>query len=626
MPSLLATTVPSYSSRTRSLPANILQQGRRQSTLANIVLRKKNEVDVVLEGSADYVHSYSTYDEISGNVELRLEKDTPIDDLVITFEGQTATYVEKIATTAPTTGRTTGKHTFLKLLQPLEGDDLPADRILRGGETYKVPFLFNVPDRLLPYVCSHKVDNGEVRKHHTQLPPSLGDPSTSGDGNTLMDDLAPSMSKISYGIRARVTQRLAASNKVVEIAEKIERIRLVPQRDEEPPVAMSDEADFCLRKEKSVKKGLFKIGKVGRITAETVQPKSFRLSHPSKKVNQPITTITTINLRFDPLSPEDMPPSLGNLATKMRIYTFFGAAPYKILPEIFRCDNWSSLHGVYPESLELSSRNLSTVSWTKHDPSSRSSSTSSAEDLSRRPSAYSTLSAASSIPEPSSAYTSNSPFYTAQVLVPVSLPDPHTSKNPKVFVPSFHSCIVSRTYTLEFNLAYHASTSNVGNAHIVLKTPVQISQEGGTPPAVVDESDEQIVAEIERQFGLYEQQQLEHELGLESPAYEVEDRPLIDRRGTVAGPIGIMPRAGLGSIPEQRRASQSNAPPPEYQSLGVNRRRTAENVREVQVGPARTQSVSASDHSSVMHTSSGASGYVYGSARMDATIARAFAW
>jgi len=502
----------------------VVPAGRRGSAIATAIgLRKRSEIDVVLDGEPDYIHSYSTFDEINGHIDIRFEKDTLFHDLSVTFEGVSNTYVEKVASTAPTTGRTTGRHTFLKVQQPINPDLLPEDGIFEGGVTYTLPFNFVVPDRLLPFICTHKVDHEEMRKEHTQLPPSLGDPSVSGEGRVLMDDLAPDMSKIIYSIRARVT-RWNAVGRLLELADKSQRIRVIPAREEAPPLNIDElESDHVMRKEKNVKKGFFKIGKTGRLVAETNQPKSLHLPHPSKRTGETIATMATVNLRFDPATPEEVPPLLDSIVSKLKVYTFFGAAPYKAIPELRKCDNWSSLHGVYPETISLASRCLSTVSWERHDGTSRQNSSSSSA-LSRRPSAYST-SSTSSILEPSSSYQAGSPFYTATILVPVALQNASSSNRPKVLVPTFHSCIVSRTYSLELNLSYRTPGASIAASHVVLNSPVQISAEGGTPPAGELESDQAILAEIEEQFGMYEARQLremdlQQDLGLETPGYE----------------------------------------------------------------------------------------------------------
>lgn len=594
MPPFLTTTIPSYSGRARSLPT--VPATRRGSAIANAIgLRKRSEVDIVLDGEPDFIHSYSTFDEIKGHIEIKFEKDTSFHDLSITFEGVSLTYVEKIASTAPTTGRTTGKHTFLKVQQPINPDSLPEDGIFLGGTSYTLPFHFVVPERLLPFICTHKVDHEEMRKEHTQLPPSLGDPSVSGEGHVLMDDLAPDMSRIIYTIRARVT-RFNAVGRLLELVDKTQRIRIVPAREEAPPLNVDElESDHVMRKEKNVKKGLFKISKTGRLVAETAQPKSLHLPHPSKRTSEPIATMATVNLRFDPASPEDVPPQLDSIVSKLKVYTFFGAAPYKAIPEVRKCDNWSSLHGIYPETISLSSRCLSTVSWVRHDGSERQSFSSSSE-LSRRPSAYST-SSTSSILEPSCAYQAGSPFYTAAILVPVALQNVSGSNRPKVLVPTFHSCIVSRTYALELNLSYRTPGASIAASHVVLKSPVQISAEGGERPVHGPESDEAILAEIEEQFGMYEARQLQEielqqELGLtlESPGYEevvtsVTTPLLGTRHMSLAMPVERSRQ--VQSVSTQPIGAMQSAPPEYHVGSGFN----TSSARDRLGGP-RTTSVS----------------------------------
>jgi hypothetical protein len=67
---------------------------------------------------------------------------------------------------------------------------------------------------------------------------------------------------------------------------------------------------------------------------------------------------------------------------------------------------------------------------------------------------------------PASKDYKNGTFYTTQILVPVTLP---MNKN---FIPTFHSCLVSRTYTLGMHFSAH------GGHSLNLKVPVQICAEG----------------------------------------------------------------------------------------------------------------------------------------------------
>lgn len=480
-------------------------------------LRRRSGIDVVLDGKDDFIRTYSTFDRIKGHVALHFEKDTYIGDLIISFEGVAQTYVEKIASASPTAGRTTGKHTFLRMLQPISSESLPEDMLAKANTTYEIPFTFVVPDQLLPYICSHKTEHAEVKKAHLQLPPSMGDPMLSGEGSVLMDDLAPDMAKISYYIKTRVGKANSATGKLSDIEEKLARMRIVPTRAEEPPLSIDgDNKSYCLRKEKNVRKGVFKIGKKsGRLTAEVTQPSSLRQPPLSSTDRKPVTTITSVILRFDPVHYQEQPPQLGNLSAKLRAYTFFGAAAFKTFPEPLKHDHWSTLHGVYPTSVGLSCRNIGSVVWTKHDSEDRKASIASARSdntVSRRDSNYSSASSDStnssvSIPAASSSYDSTLPFYTAKVLVPISLPQSLTAdddetlagsptsrnafKNKKItFVPTFNACVISRTYTLELGLSFGAAKSDGSSANallastVTLRTPIQISQEGmAYPPA-----------------------------------------------------------------------------------------------------------------------------------------------
>ncbi|KAK5945597.1 hypothetical protein PMZ80_002802 [Knufia obscura] len=495
---------------------------RRGSTTLEALargMRKKSELEIVLDGKDEFVRTYSTFDQIKGHIQLKFEKDTLISDLSIVFEGQAQTYVEKVATASPTIGRTTGRHTFLRVQQPISPESLPEDMLGKANTAYIVPFTFIVPDRLLPYICSHKTANDEVKKAHLRLPPSIGDPMLSGVGNALMDDLSPEMARICYSIKAKVGKASPATGRTIHSEEKIARIRIVSAREEEPPLSIDEQStSYVLRKEKNVRKGVFKIGKkLGRLTAEVTQPRSLNLPVPASATKSSVTTMAAVTLRFDPATLQEQPPQMANLVAKLKVNTFFGAAAYTVIPEVAKFNNWSTMHGLYPETVALSCRNIGSVAWTKHNPEdSKRTGGNGLDELQRRDSNFSTVSSTSSsslasIPGASSSYDSSLPFYTAKVLVPVSLP--HTSvsdeeglgtsikspvglnRNSKriIFTPTFHSCLVSRSYTLELGLSFHpassagSSSNALTQSSMTLRTPIQISQEGAiAPPAEME--------------------------------------------------------------------------------------------------------------------------------------------
>jgi hypothetical protein len=68
---------------------------------------------------------------------------------------------------------------------------------------------------------------------------------------------------------------------------------------------------------------------------------------------------------------------------------------------------------------------------------------------------------------PSTAFSGDT-YYTASVVIPISLP------NNKTFVPTFHTCLISRTYSLDLSLTYHTPGTNVLTPTISLRLPVQV--------------------------------------------------------------------------------------------------------------------------------------------------------
>jgi hypothetical protein len=64
------------------------------------------------------------------------------------------------------------------------------------------------------------------------------------------------------------------------------------------------------------------------------------------------------------------------------------------------------------------------------------------------------------------------PFYTATILVPITLPAN------KTWIPTFHSCIVSRVYAIDLSLSVHTPGTGVPATSVVLHLPVQIAANG----------------------------------------------------------------------------------------------------------------------------------------------------
>jgi hypothetical protein len=300
------------------------------------------------------------------------------------------------------------------------------------------------------------------------LPPSLGDPDLAGFGGTLLDDLAPEMSKIGYAIKVRIAHQRGTEG-ISVLAEKAKKVRIKPAFVEQPPLNIDGNDEYRPKQAKTLRKGFFK-GKLGTLSARTAQPKPLVIPGARTTYNKPITTMAKVVLRFDPSEDGHEPPKLGSMATKLKVTTWFASAPRQSLPSRHTL-GFDVSQGAYSENVTLSNLCIASAQWEMHD---ATESPVTEDSLARRDSGISDCSAASTNAEaafvagvlPASKDYKNGTFYTAQVLVPITLP------GHKNFIPTFHSCLVSRIYTLSMKFAAQ------GGPGMHLKVPIQICADG----------------------------------------------------------------------------------------------------------------------------------------------------
>jgi hypothetical protein len=278
------------------------------------------------------------------------------------------------------------------------------------------------------------------------------------------DDLAPEMSKITYAIKVRVLRNRDEDDKEVVLVEGHKKIRVVPAVPETPPMSLGHgEHDYVLSKTKVLRKGMFS-GKLGQITVSAAQMGALILPSPTSQSATPATTMATLNLRFDPHTASSEPPKLGGLTTKIKAITFYAARPAAALPtRMSMLSQYETTRGIYHTTQSLSSRCVESVAWTKQDPKPVGK---------RRNSEWSTCSSDCSESRLETEHKESFAYYLATVLVPITLP------TTKTWVPTFHSCIVSRVYTIDLSLTVHTPGTGVPSSSISLHLPVQIAATG----------------------------------------------------------------------------------------------------------------------------------------------------
>ncbi|EUC46676.1 hypothetical protein COCMIDRAFT_92173 [Bipolaris oryzae ATCC 44560] len=460
-----------------SITSAVVHQDRMQTLGNQIGYKARNmtmlgqpTIDISLHADrgqqSKFVMSYSSMDTIDGTVTITAQHDTRFEDIDISFTGTTQVYVDRMTSTPTMTGRTEAKHRFLTLRQPIDKSIFPDPRIFEAGRAYQIPFTFTVPSQLLPRACSHDVVSDHIRDAHLQLPPSIGDADLAGFGSTLLDDLAPDMSKITYSIQVKIAH-IRGSEGISVLTEKIKKVRVKPAFPEQPPLNIDNSPDYRQRQERTVKKGLFK-GKLGKLSARTVQPSPLVIPGARSTEGKLITTMAKLILRFDPADETNLPPKLSSLTTKLKVSTFYASAARKCMPTRSALA-YDLSQGLYSEYVPLSTLCIASAQWTKHGAESNPPPAS----FLRRDSGISDCSTNSECEEafangilPGSSVYNQGVFYTTQVLVPVTLP---MTRN---FIPTFHSCLISRVYALTLQFSVHGSLS------LSLKVPIQICAQG----------------------------------------------------------------------------------------------------------------------------------------------------
>ncbi|KAH6658981.1 arrestin [Truncatella angustata] len=405
---------------------------------------------------------YTSSSSVSGHVQIEVSKDTQFDKVQILFMGTGKSRMDGVRSPHITS------HTFLKLEMPIPESSYPAPRIYEAGQSYRIPFNFVIPRHLTLNACNHNIDSDAVKDSHLCLPPSMG----SWGGK---DDLAPDMSTVEYTVVARLFAEEDHTRKLTKIMEMSYPVRILPAHPESPPLHVTPRDKlYKMSKTKTLRKSII-AGKVGKLTATVKQPSAVMLSSDATSAT---TTAAQVDLVFDPSSSLSLPPTVTGVSSKLSAVTYYCAGAINGFPNMgewvraFGADS----RGSYPSSVSLAATHIDKLRWRQN-----------IKMEARRGSAASTTTTATSdsIESVSDAGRTGqdsdpdrrrgskdsskeeSPIYhTASFRVPIDLP-----VHKKLFIPSFHSCIVSRVYVLWLTVSLSCGGNNT---NIMLGVPLQI--------------------------------------------------------------------------------------------------------------------------------------------------------
>ncbi|RYP53935.1 hypothetical protein DL768_001247 [Monosporascus sp. mg162] len=476
---------------------------------------------------------YTSSSPISGYVSINTQYDVRFDSLQILLLGTAKTRVDGVSVPQTTC------HTFLKLTMPIPESCYPVPRVLEAGHTYRVPFNFVIPDQLTINACSHTVLNDAVRDYHLRLPPTVG----SWDRN----DLAPTMARVEYAIKARVLRHEEGAVAATKVLEENQEIRVLPAAPEEAPLSITENDKlYAVSKRKTMRRTILS-PKLGRLTVSAAQPAAVMLSPDGRSAT---ATDAQLDFGFEPASAECAPPRVTAVSAKILAVTYFSASGIRCLPNL---GDWSRNFG-YEGS--------GSYSTTTSIPSSSSSSAPACKvgwkqqhlrAHTRRDSGYGSdlLSDSDHSGEaggegPQWAITKTTKakgnktasdkatvYHTASLQVPIRLP---TDK--KIFLPTYHSCISSRAYVLWLTVSVSSGGSS---SSLMLGVPLQIGVKAAVPS--IDPSTGPLPPSFETAVEEAEADAYLRPRVLSPPAVEFNHQHQQEQGGAPPGYADLRPRA-----------------------------------------------------------------------------------
>ncbi len=386
---------------------------------------------------------YTTGAAITGEAVLRLPRDTHFDRVALQLAGVAATRnymtpeIDQVL------------HHFLLLDMPPAQQQkktdpdhhhppaLPADGVLRAGQTYTLPFHFVVPDRLPLGACAHACEHPSVREHHLRLPPT-----TRAWGDR--DDASPDTARVQYCISVAVLQKTVFMPELVSVLRGHRQVNVLPVYPEDAPldIGLGDKREYKLSASKALRKSLVS-RKLGTVVAQAAQPGAVRLSADAREASP---ARIALNLRFLPSAhtagstDEASLPVVHSITAKLITKTYYN----------------TSHMGGFPDRDYRHELNFGPSLY------------------------YSDTGRATSLPfalaEGWQLQKGAEGAWAAALDAAFQLPIDHR----KVLLPTFHSCLLSRTYTLRLGLSV-----GPGHTSVTLSLPLQLIVKGAGLSAAV---------------------------------------------------------------------------------------------------------------------------------------------
>lgn len=394
---------------------------------------------------------YTSGSTISGFVTITAQTQIPFQDVQVDLIGKTTTCGHAFQYGTPFV-----THIFMQLQMPISASTLPLSRTLEVGRSYNIPFVFVVPDQLSPAVCGH--ENTAVWERHLRPPPSIG--------VWGCDDLTGGSAQVNYMIRARLILGKDKRGNAQYLDENYP-IMVFPIFPEQPPLHINtSDSEYCLVKTKTIK--TITRTKMGVIRASATQPRPIVICLDDLGTSH---SQIPIDLEYIPGSPGGTCPGIRIKSATIETFTSFRLGQAGHLPDHQqRPSNTASPIAPWSTSHRLVLDCTNQVTWERKQPFC------SVENSQIR-APESTRSTREHVTETSKCSSSS---FVSQQFVPSKIESYKTRliqsfKLPTeklFFLPTFYSCLLSRTYRIRLTLAVTIGTYGTT---VSLVLPLQVA-------------------------------------------------------------------------------------------------------------------------------------------------------
>ncbi|OHW99175.1 arrestin [Colletotrichum incanum] len=362
---------------------------------------------------------YTSGSHVTGVVAVCSDTNLPFHCIQITLVGTARTRVDMLPVPKIT------NDVFLNLDMPITKTSHSLGQTFIARQTNEVRFDFTVPHMLHKDPCD-SISGEHSHDQHMRLPPTMG--------SWEKDDMSPTMAQVEYQVVARVLHKFSSNHK--DTIEASQPIKVLPAFPEDPPLGVNDrDARYNLSRTKSVRRNLLSVKK-DQIIIRASQPEAVHISIGGYQLPSSQPSIT-LDCTFESSSAVSFPPEITLGQIKLEAQTWFTGTPMKVVPDLGNPRDTAGLrHELrYSTNVKLSTTDTGVILWHK--------------DNGEEEQKLNT--------------------WRSKTKIPIRLPTVH-----KMFLPTFYSCFIARSYILHVSVNYSGSKTN-------LSVPLQIASQSVYP-------------------------------------------------------------------------------------------------------------------------------------------------